>query len=116
MASGIRAHALTADVATLTAIANDYGYTHVFGRQLEVLGEPGDLLVVLSGSGNSTNILEALSIARMIGMHSWAIAGGGEALTMADRAIHTASDMQGSEQEQLRIGHDVMHQLKNRHD
>src|SRR5688572_17465813 len=78
---GIRAHPLVADVSTLTAIANDFGYEHVFSRQLRVYGEPGDLLIAMSGSGNSPNILEALKAAKEIGVKSWALIGmtGGKA-------------------------------------
>ena len=115
IACGIRAYPLTADIATLTAIANDYGYTHVFGRQLDVLGEPGDLLVVLSGSGNSPNILQAISTAHTKGMQTWAIAGGGKALELADHVLRTPTNMQKSEEDQLRIGHDVMCRLKHLH-
>ena len=71
---GIRAHPLTADVATLTAIANDYGYEFVFSRQLAVFAQRGDLLIVLSGSGNSENILQALASAKHLGIPSIAIA------------------------------------------
>ena len=109
---GIKAQALTADVATLTAIANDFGYENVFSRQLEVLAERGDLLVILSGSGNSKNILKALETAKKKGIKSWAIVGGGRALQCSDRHILTESNMQSSEEEQLRIGHGVMWWLK----
>lgn len=114
---GIRAHALTADVATITAIANDHGYEHVFSRQIRVFAEPGDLLICLSGSGNSPNIIEALEAAKAIGVETWAITGEfteGMASEIADHAIVVGSDMQAAEGEQVRIGHQVMMELKCR--
>ena len=81
---GVKAQSLTADVATLTAIANDFGYEHIFSRQLEVLGEPGDLLIALSGSGNSPNILRALDVCKTTGIVTYAIIGDfGEAQAQA---------------------------------
>ena len=114
---GVRAYALTADVATLTAIANDYDYSVVFSRQLRVFGEKGDLLIVLSGSGKSSNIVAALNAAKEIGMESWAIVGmsGGPARDLADNNIYYAgSTMQEAEQEQLRIGHSLLAELKEK--
>lgn len=64
---GIRALALN-DGAALTALANDLGYANVFAEQLRVLGKPGDMLVAISSSGQSTNILKAVEVARSIGM------------------------------------------------
>ena len=63
---GIKAYTL--DPATLTASANDYGFETVFSRWLEVVGEPNDLLIALSGSGKSANILWAIKLAQEIGM------------------------------------------------
>ena len=64
--SGIRVHALPANAATLTCLANDVGYDKVFSLQLSVLARPGDVLIVFSGSGNSPNILAALLFLRVI--------------------------------------------------
>lgn len=112
---GIKAHALTADVSTLTAIANDYGYEYVFSRQLFVFGEPGDLLIVLSGSGNSQNIVNALLQAEQIGMNSWAIVGNSKsaAAKCARNIMVTENDMQISEEAQLVLGHTITKWLKN---
>lgn len=55
--------ALTADIATLTSIANDYNYNEVFAKQIRGLGQPGDILLAISTSGNSTNILHAIKAA-----------------------------------------------------
>lgn len=116
---GIRAQALTADVATLTAIANDFDYSEIFSRQLEVFAGPGDLLVTLSGSGNSTNILRAIYRARQMKVKTFAIVGGYHAVKPAsavasDLYIAAGKDMQGAEEAQLRIGHMVMKALKRR--
>jgi len=59
--------ALTADAATLTSIGNDYGYERVFARQLEGLGQKGDLLFAISTSGNSPNVIQAAQVARNLG-------------------------------------------------
>jgi D-sedoheptulose 7-phosphate isomerase len=113
---GIKAHALVADVSTLTAIANDFGYEHVFSRQLRVFGEPGDLLIAMSGSGNSPNILEALKAAKEIGVKSWALIGmtGGKARELADEVMYYAENMQASEERQLLVAHGLMKDLSGR--
>jgi D-sedoheptulose 7-phosphate isomerase len=113
---GIKAHALVADVSTLTAIANDFGYEHVFSRQLRVYGEPGDLLIAMSGSGNSPNILEALKVAKEIGVKSWALIGmtGGKARELADEVMYYAENMQAAEERQLLVAHGLMKDLSGR--
>lgn len=90
----------TLDPATLTAFANDYGYETVFSRWLQVVGEKGDLLVALSGSGTSENILEAIKTAHRLGMKTF----------LVSRYLQGV-DMQESEEEQLRVGHAVMKEL-----
>lgn len=69
--------ALTADSAILTAIANDYGYEAVFARQVEALGQPGDLLLLLSTSGESENLIRAAVAGRARGLPIVAITGAG---------------------------------------
>ena len=64
----LSAVALTSDIAALTAIANDFGFEKVFSRQIEGLGKKGDILVVLSTSGRSPNILEAITQAKQQGI------------------------------------------------
>lgn len=75
------AFALTADGSLATCIANDYGFEHVFARQIEGLAQPGDVVVVITSSGNSPNILRALEVARARGLASIALLGreGGRA-------------------------------------
>jgi D-sedoheptulose 7-phosphate isomerase len=86
--------ALTADSATLTCIANDFGYDAVFARQIEGLARPGDLLVCFSTSGNSPNISAALQAARACGAGTIALLGkdGGAACGLADQSLVVASD------------------------
>jgi D-sedoheptulose 7-phosphate isomerase len=112
--SGLRIHALSANAAVLTCLANDEGYDTIFSTQLAVQASPGDVMVVLSGSGNSPNILKALEQAKRMGVKSYAILGysGGKAKAMADVPIHFAvDDMQISEDLQLVVGHMVMQWL-----
>ena len=111
---GLRVTALSANPAVLTCLANDVGYAEVFARQLTVLARRGDILIVLSGSGNSPNIVRALEIARELGLTSFAILGysGGKSLQLADHPIHFAvDDMQVAEDLQMIVGHMVMQRL-----
>ena len=114
---GIKAQALTGDIATLTAVANDVDYTSVFSRQLEVCGENGDLLLALSGSGRSPNILRAIGVAKEKGMATFAVVGGFSvdcpAAILADDCIKWGKDMQDAEEKQLYLGHKAMRWLKN---
>jgi len=66
---------LASNNSTITAIANDYGFEKVFSRQVEALGQKGDVLVVLSTSGNSKNIIEALKIAKKLGLTTIGFSG-----------------------------------------
>jgi D-sedoheptulose 7-phosphate isomerase len=112
--SGLRAHALSANTAVLTCLANDEGYDCIFSVQLAVHARAGDLVIVLSGSGNSPNILEVLDKARSMGVKSYAILGysGGKAVQLADVPIHfPVDDMQIAEDLQLVVGHMVMQWL-----
>ena len=67
--------ALTTDTSALTAIGNDYGYEFVFSRQLEALGREGDLLIAISTSGNSGNVVKVLELARKIGIKTIGLSG-----------------------------------------
>lgn len=68
--------ALTVDTSALTAIGNDYAYDEVFARQLRGLGRPGDVLVAISTSGNSANVLKAVAAARELGVATLGLSGG----------------------------------------
>lgn len=70
--------ALTTDTSILTAVANDYGYDEVFARQVEGLGRSGDVLIGISTSGNSANVVKAALKARDTGMHTIAFTGEGD--------------------------------------
>lgn len=83
---GIPSIALTTDTSILTAASNDYGYEHIFERQVETLGAKGDVLVGISTSGNSRNVYLALERARKSGVVTVAFtgAGGGKLADLAD--------------------------------
>lgn len=76
---GLPAVALTTDSSILTSVGNDLGFQRVFARQVEALGRPGDLLVVLTTSGRSPNVLEAVRAARRRGMRVAGMTGAGGA-------------------------------------
>ena len=107
----MKALSLSDNPAVITCLANDVGYESIFSEQLAVQGQAGDLLIVLSGSGNSKNIVNVLEQAKSTGIRSYAILGysGGRSKTMADVAIHfPVNDMQISEDMQLVVGHMIM--------
>lgn len=95
--SRFRVVSLADNVSLLTAWANDEGYDTVFAEQVKALGQSSDVLVVLSVSGNSPNVLEALRVARDRGMTTIGLLGadGGEAATLVDDAIIVDSDDYG---------------------
>jgi D-sedoheptulose 7-phosphate isomerase len=108
---GIKVHSLCANSSINTCLANDTGYENVFSRQLNTLGSKEDLLIALSGSGNSLNVVNALKEARKIGIKTCAMLGfdGGECIKLADTVIHfQIDDMQISEDFQMIIGHILM--------
>ncbi len=112
--AGMRITALSANAAVITCLANDVGYHAIYSEQLAVLGNKGDLLIVLSGSGNSPNILEALKTAKEKLISSCAILGysGGQAKNLADIVLHfPVDDMQIAEDLQLVVGHMLMQYL-----
>jgi len=75
---GLPAIALTTDTSILTAIGNDYGYEHLFGRQVQALGRAGDIAIGLSTSGNSPNVLRAMAVARELGLTTIGLTGNRE--------------------------------------
>jgi len=88
------ATALTTDTSILTAAANDLGFDHVFARQIEARAQRGDLLVLISTSGNSPNLLVAASTAAELGVKTVALLGkgGGKLKAIVDSAIIVPSD------------------------
>ena len=112
--AGMKVHALSANAAVVTCLANDVGYERIFAEQLAVYARPGDLLIVLSGSGNSPNVVCAIEQARAMGVKSYALLGysGGKCKKLADSAIHfPVDDMQIAEDLQLVVGHMLMQWL-----
>src|SRR5487761_976608 len=82
----LRAIALTTDSSILTAVGNDYGYEYTFARQIEALGQPGDVFLAISTSGNSPNILRALESAHSTGIVTIGLTGaqGGQMAKLCD--------------------------------
>jgi D-sedoheptulose 7-phosphate isomerase len=100
--------ALTTDTSALTAIGNDYGYDIIFSRQVEALARPGDMLIGISTSGNSQNVLNAFQSARNIGCATMALSGrdGGRMKSAADFNLIVPSDNTPRIQEMhILIGH-----------
>jgi D-sedoheptulose 7-phosphate isomerase len=104
----LAAVALTTDTSVLTSIGNDLGFDQVFSRQVEALARPGDLLIAISTSGNSPNVLRAVDAARMLGISTIGLCGGsGGALARAvDEAFIVPSSATPRIQEaHITLGH-----------
>ena len=100
--------ALTTDSSNLTAIGNDYGYDYIFSRQLEGMGQKGDVFIGISTSGNSVNVINAFESAKKKGITTVALVGrdGGKMAKMADYALVVPSDATPRIQEShILIGH-----------
>jgi phosphoheptose isomerase len=93
----LRTHSLAANSALLTALANDFGYENSFSSQVEMLGEAGDVLVAISSSGNSPNIVKAVESAKARGMKVVGLSGfaGGKLAAGADLSLHVEFDNYG---------------------
>jgi D-sedoheptulose 7-phosphate isomerase len=91
---GLPALALTVDSSVLTAIGNDFGFDQLFSRQVEALGAAGDVLIALTTSGNSENVLRAVPVARSMGIQVVAMTGasGGKIASMADVCLRMPSN------------------------
>jgi len=91
----LRAVALTTDTSILTAIGNDYSYDNVFERQIEALGQPGDVFMGISTSGNSKNILKGLAQAKKMGLTTIGYSGngGGQMLPLCDYNVVIPSNV-----------------------
>jgi D-glycero-beta-D-manno-heptose-7-phosphate kinase len=90
---GLPAIALNADTTILTAIGNDFGYDSIFERQVEAFGEEGDIVIGISTSGNSPNVVKALEKAKAIGLKTVCLTGkGGKVVDTSDVAIKVPSD------------------------
>ena len=88
---------LSSQLELITAIANDVGYGEVFAYQLKTMAEPGDVLISISSSGNSENIVRAIDWARQNGMGTIAMTGfsGGRSSKLADITLHVAAENYG---------------------
>lgn len=109
--------ALPANSSVLTCLANDIGYENIFSHQIENKAGPNDLLIVLSGSGNSPNIIRALEVAKKLGTKTLGMLGydGGKAKAMVDILLHAElDDMQVAEDLQLMVGHAAMRMMSEK--
>ena len=100
--------ALTTDTSILTACSNDYGFDRIFARQVEALGQKGDVLIAISTSGNSPNVLNAVDMAHEIGIKVSGFTGGkgGKLSKVADLCITVPSDdVQRIQESHITIGH-----------
>jgi D-sedoheptulose 7-phosphate isomerase len=106
---GLPAIALTTDTSILTAIGNDYGYDYVFARQVEALGQEGDVLFAISTSGNSKNILRAIDAAKLRGLKVIGFAGqsGGAMASLCDVCFRVPSP----ETPRIQEGHEALGHL-----
>jgi len=114
---GLKIDALTANQSVITCIANDEGYENIFSQQLKVKANKGDTLIVLSGSGNSANVVKALLTGNELGLKTFAILGfsGGKCKELAQVPIHfPIDDMQVAEDLQVIVGHMCMQWLCNK--
>jgi len=105
---GLPSVALTTDTSILTSVANDYGYEAVFSRQVEALGVSGDLLVGISTSGNSPNVVAALQVGRSMGLRTIGFtgAGGGKIAEVVDHLFAvTSKDAARIQEAHILAGH-----------
>lgn len=104
----LAAIALTTDTSVLTAYANDFNFQGIFARQVEALGRPGDVLIAISTSGNSPNVVEAIRRARELGLGTIALTGGmgGKVSSLADAVVCVpASEVQHIQEAHIAIEH-----------
>ena len=116
---GYDAYCLSDNIGRLTALSNDYNYQSVFSKQIEDMGKCSDILIVISGSGNSINLIMAIKKAKERSMKTIALLGsdGGQLKKYygdkLDICINVPSDMQHSEDWHLILGHIIYFLIKN---
>jgi D-sedoheptulose 7-phosphate isomerase len=113
---GLSAIALTTDTSALTAIGNDYGYERVFARQIEALGQGGDVLFAISTSGNSPNILAAIESAKVLGITTIGLTGktGGKMEGQCDILLKIPSPCTPNIQEcHIMFGHIICQMIED---
>jgi len=109
---GLAAIALTTDTSIMTAVANDYWYDLLFARQVEALGEKGDVLIGISTSGNSVNIIRAVETAKFKGLKTIGFLGsdGGKLKDLVDLSLVVPSqDSDRTQEVHILIGHIICH-------
>jgi D-sedoheptulose 7-phosphate isomerase len=112
---GLPAFSLSTDTSVLTAIGNDYGYERLFARQIEAVGNAGDVFFGISTSGRSPNILNALRTARDKGLVTVGLTGrlGGDMPGLCDHCLRTPSDLTPRIQEgHISIGHTICYLIE----
>ena len=111
---GLKVESLSANPSIITCLGNDIGYENIYSEQIRVKGNPNDILIAFSGSGNSPNIVNALEMANSKNMITFAILGftGGKCKELAQYPLHfEIHDMQVSEDLQTIVGHICMQWL-----
>ncbi len=111
---GLKIESLSANPSIITCLANDLGYEYIYSEQIKVKANENDLLIVLSGSGNSANVINALKIGNKLKMRTIAVVGfnGGKCLQIANKNVHfKINDMQICEDLQLVVMHMCMQKL-----
>ena len=114
---GISAMSLLQDTSTITACGNDFGFEYIFERNLRTIGNKGDVLIVITTSGNSLNIINAIKAAREMGIHTFGFLGGsgGKALAMCDNYFLVPSSETGRIQEtHITAGHALMEYIEDK--
>jgi D-sedoheptulose 7-phosphate isomerase len=114
---GIPAIALAQDTSTITACGNDFGYNKLYERMVQSLGYNGDVLIAITTSGNSENIILAMKQARKMGIKVFGFlgSGGGKALELCDEAFVVPSDNTGRIQEShITAGHALMEFIEDK--
>ena len=115
--AGIPAISLAQDTSTITACGNDFGYKKLYERMVQSLGQEGDVLIAITTSGNSENIILAMKQARKMGIKVFGFlgSGGGKALELCDEAFIVPSDNTGRIQEaHITAGHALMEYIEDR--
>ncbi len=113
---GLPAVALSVDTSALTAIGNDFGFDHVFSRQVEALANEGDLLIGISTSGNSQNVIKALKIAKNLKCRSISFSGkgGGQMSEISDvNIVIPSNDTPRIQEMHILIGHIICQSVDN---
>jgi D-sedoheptulose 7-phosphate isomerase len=113
--AALAAIALTTNSSILTACANDYGFDSIFSRQIEALGEAGDMLFAISTSGNSQNVINAVAAAKKLGIATVGFLGigGGRLAGMVDHPLVIPSDdTQRVQEGHITLGHIIIEQME----